>query len=314
MEAYFGELDRAIADLVREAGPETTTILLSDHGMGPIHNREVLTLSLMERLGIGSQVNRSGIGRLRWLLEGKLGLTPGQLRKWTKRVLPEDWTAKLDARVRDAQLTAGAEGPAYVTALHANVGGIYINRDDYPDVQSLRDFREALVAKLQALVDPENGAPLVKTIHRREELYHGDAVDECPDVIFTLHESYGFADGLGTGGRLVQPRRRRLGQQGIHRPEGILIINGPGVRQASDSPQQLLDVTATLLYLLDIPIPEKMDSRPILAPFPDLAHTRPPVYEEKYVPQQATSGTSQPASAADQEAILARLRGLGYIE
>lgn len=85
---YFEELDEALTRLVQSAGPETTVVILSDHGFGPVSERTVHRLSLMEALGLGQAGAQSGVMRVRSFLEGRLGLTPTQLRRLAKRLLP----------------------------------------------------------------------------------------------------------------------------------------------------------------------------------------------------------------------------------
>lgn len=311
---YFRELDQAIAALVAEAGPDATLMMLSDHGFGPIHEREVYTLSAMEALGVGGQIGRSPVMRLRRFLESTLGLTPSQMRNWAKRLLPGRLAARIDARVRDAQLSAGAQGPAYLVAMHSYIGGIYINRERYPDDPSLHAFRRELIKGMQALRDPERDVDLVEQIHVREELYHGESIAECPDVVFYLRRGYGLADGVGPRGRLVGPRRRHLSQQGVHRDDGIFLLHGPMVAAQQGERASLLDVTATILYLLDVAIPEGRDSQPILAALPALVAQRPPRYTAEDGGADWGDGEMAAPSEADQKALLSRLRGLGYIE
>lgn len=313
LERYFVRLDQAIESLVSTAGPGTRVLILSDHGFGPIHDRTVYTLSLMEALGLAGTLRKSPIVRFRKLMEGSLGLTPGQLRRWAKRLLPGPLAAKLDMRFRDAQLSAGARGPAFVAAMHSYIGGIYINREAVGE-DEIPAWRQRLATALRQLSDPETSAQVVDKVYMREELYSGASIDDCPDVVFYLIPGYGLSDGVGPGGRLAGPRRRHLKQQGVHRDDGILILSGPGTRNASGDQQQLIDVTATLLYMLDMPIPASMESRVITDAFdPRLTERKPPVYDRELAEQAETTAAPE-LSPEDQEQLLARLRGLGYVE
>ena len=315
LERYFVKLDQAIESLVTKAGPEARVLILSDHGFGPIHDRTVYTLSLMEALGLAGSLSKSPIVRFRKLIEGSLGLTPGQLRRWAKRLLPARWAAKLDMRFRDAQLSAGARGPVFVTPMHSYIGGVYINREIIGE-QEAPDWRRRLAMAIEQLSDPETGARIVDKVYMREELYSGESIEDCPDVVFYLIPGYGLADGVGPNGHLIGPRRRHLKQQGVHRDEGILLLSGPGVRSERGPQQQLIDVTATLLYMLKVPIPATMESHVITDAFePTLVEQHAPVYGQtpSGEAKKAASAT-QELSPEDQEQLMARLRGLGYIE
>jgi len=311
---YFSELDQSLEQLVEAAGPQANVMVLSDHGFGPIHDRSVYTLSLMQALDLGETVNRSLLGRFRRVAEGRLGLTPGQMRRWAQRVLPRQWAARIDARFRNAQLAAGARGQAYVVAMHAYIGGIYINHAQFPEAGGLESFRRRLMGALEGLADPQTGQPLIERVHRREELYWGERMDECTDLIFYVKPGYGLADGVGPQGQLVSPRRRHLKQQGVHREEGILILRVPEIRAGQGQPQRLLDITATLLHLLDLPIPAQMDSQPILEALrPEALERRAPRQTNESLAADQPEGPVA-LSPKDQEQLMSRLRGLGYVD
>jgi hypothetical protein len=117
---------------------------------------------------------------------------------------------------------------------------------------------------------------------------------------------------------LVSPRRSEPHKQGTHRDEGILLICGPRVEAHKASQQQLIDVTSTILYLLDVPIPLAMDSRPILEAFQRQAVTqRAPRYSDSAADRRLSYDSElskEGISDEDAEEVLKRLRGLGYIE
>jgi len=316
LESYFRELDRTIADLVHLAGTDTATIVLSDHGFGPVPDHMVHALSMMQALGVAGRWTKSPIVRFRKFAEGYLGLTPSQIRRWARAIMPEEWAARLDARLRNAQLSAGAASLAYSVTLHTYVGGIYINRERFSDETAYADFRQRLVSGLKNLQDPSSRTPLMQEVYLREELYSGSALAECPDIVFYLTSGYQLSGGIGPKGKLVSSRRRDPNEQGIHQDEGILILRGPGVKAERASLEKLQDVTATILYLLDEPIPSAMDSRPILRALePDFVRQRPPRYTDTPLDGLPPDGGAGPGmSQEDQEELVERLRGLGYIE
>jgi predicted AlkP superfamily phosphohydrolase/phosphomutase len=320
LDGYFRALDRALARLIEAAGPETLTIILSDHGFGPVSTRTVHRLSMMRTLGLAGGSQQAGIVRLRNLLEGRLGLTPDRLRRLFKPVLPRNWISRVEARARRAQLAAGAGERAYSVTLHEYVGGIYINRERAgTEADAYETFRRDILSQLQALVDPDTGQAIVSRVYAREELYTGPAAAECPDVVFYLAPGYGLSGGVGPGGGVVSPRRGDLNKQGTHRDNGLLAIGGPGIMAAAGARERLLDVTATILYALDLPIPVTIDSRPIVTAFDrQLVANQPPRYNEGGAPAKedaaAVPGVEPWLSQEDEEQLLDRLRALGYVE
>jgi hypothetical protein len=79
-----------------------------------------------------------------------------------------------------------------------------------------------------------------------------------------------------------------------------------GLRLEAD----LLDLTPTLLWLLDQPVPTNMDGRVLSDCF---VHERPVRYVEP-VPSAALNEEEAALSESDEAAIMRSLRNLGYIE
>lgn len=78
-----------------------------------------------------------------------------------------------------------------------------------------------------------------------------------------------------------------------------------------------MDVTSTILYSLDVPIPITMDSRPILGAFDEqFVAKHPPRYVDAALESRIPDMPELESriSEEDAEQLLARLRGLGYIE
>lgn len=326
LERYFRDLDHALAQLVAAAGSDTTVIILSDHGFGPVSERTVHRISMMKKLGLTKYGAKSCVVRLRYAVEGYLGLTPDRVRKLAKSVLPGKWASKMESGVRQSQLAAGAYAPAYSVTLHEHVGGIYINRHrgagDHSATSMSDDayeaFRQEIVSSLKKLVDPETEVSLIPNVYTREELYSGMALEDCPDIVFYVAPGYGLSGGVGPAGAMVSPRRGEPHKQGTHRDEGILLICGPSVEAQHAAEHRLIDVTSTILYLLDVPIPPAMDSRPILEAFERQAVAqRPPRYADSTLVSRFSSEPElgeEGMSEEDAQEVLKRLRGLGYIE
>jgi predicted AlkP superfamily phosphohydrolase/phosphomutase len=320
LDRYFQELDRAVAELTALADEHTTVLIVSDHGFGPISDKTVHRLSMMSALGVLEATQKSAIVRLRQFVEGTLGLKPDRARKIARTLLPQRWAGKLEARARDAQLKAGAQELAYSVTLHEYVGGMYLNHERLAG--RLEAFRAQTIDALEDLRDPDDGTPLIAKVFRRDELYSGPLVQECPDLIFYLTPGYGLSGGVGQGGRMVTPRVKSALQQGTHRDKGILYVHGPEIvpaRSGRSPARQLCDVTATALYLLGLGIPKEMDGAVIEeAISPALLEALPirrvdtDLARSGEWPQQA--GAGEVMDEADQAELASRLRALGYIE
>ena len=133
-------------------------------------------------------------------------------------------------------------------------------------------LRAEMIARLLEWRHPETGLPVMARAWPREELYHGTAVEDAPDIILEPALDRGYAYTVLPGGRAGEPLRQlspaeRLGAKGgsmngSHRPEGVLIVAGPGVRPGTRIEQaRIVDVAPSLLHLLGVALPATMDGR-----------------------------------------------------
>jgi hypothetical protein len=92
-----------------------------------------------------------------------------------------------------------------------------------------------------------------------------------------------------------------------HRPEGMFVFHGPGVRQGMELEADLLDLTPTCMWLLEQPVPTNMDGRVLEEIF---TFERPLTYVDPEEIVEDERGLSE----SDEAAIMQSLKNLGYIE
>jgi len=130
---------------------------------------------------------------------------------------------------------------------------------------------------------------------------------------------------LHDGGRTVEMgevRFRVPGNSGSHRPEGILLLHGPGIRPGPlERPANLYDIAPTVLYLLGLPQDGRMvAAAPAVggvltdAVDPDLLKRRPirRVAEYPGTDRRSVRRVAEPLDPAHERAM-EKLRALGYI-
>ncbi|RMF27502.1 MAG: hypothetical protein D6759_17575 [Chloroflexi bacterium] len=113
---------------------------------------------------------------------------------------------------------------------------------------------------------------------------------------------------------LVQPEYD-LKVSGVHHPDGILVLKGPGVRRRTEplSEATVLDVVPTLLALLDFPVARDMDGQ-VLTEAIDPAYLQAhplrtiETYDEGLTQAEAVEEEEVPQEVMD------RLRALGYVD
>jgi len=291
---YFRQLDELLAEIVQLAGPEATVVMASDHGFGS-QVRTFFVNAWLEQRGYLAWADGRGP---RASDTEVLGM--GQL---ARHVYLLDWE-----RTR-----------AYAPMPSGN--GIHIVRARMSDAE-YELFRNQLIEELLALKDPLSGEPVVSRVWKREEAFAGPYLELAPDLTLELQDG-GLVSILASD-TAVSPRPE---PSGTHRPEGIFVAHGPGIRQGVQLPAlSILDVAPLVLYSLGVPVPEDLEGRvPTEALEPAALRARPALSEaggpvetaSKSQTSSAKPTQTQPGLVLDEETeaeIMRRLRALGYVE
>jgi predicted AlkP superfamily phosphohydrolase/phosphomutase len=127
-------------------------------------------------------------------------------------------------------------------------------------------LQDEIAAKLVTLEDPETGERVMRDVYRRDDMYKGDYLVSAPDLQVGFNDGYrvGWQDTLGGIQRTVieNNNRKWSGDHCATATEisgGIFFCN----KKINGSPH-IMDISPTVLRLLGVPIPEKLDGKPIL--------------------------------------------------
>jgi predicted AlkP superfamily phosphohydrolase/phosphomutase len=196
--------------------------------------------------------------------------------------------------------------------------GIFIVRSTgdgrgVPDAE-YHALRERLVQELLAEKDPATGEAVVRRIYTREEAFPGPFSALAPDLTLSL------ADG---GLVSILPSEHVLSARptvaGSHRPEGVFLAKGPGVRRGANLGElSILDVAPTLLYGLGLPVPAELEGRVPTELFEAEALRERPIRTGAAggasEVREAPAAYAQTFGADEEEAVMKRLQELGYVE
>ena len=331
---FWTKLDDGIAQVEAELPPDTTLLLISDHGFGPVDWYVNFNVWLLGRGDIALQ-DSFYVKQKRWFYDR--GATP----EWFYNLMVKFKLA--DQRV--SRFRGKQTGPierlaesAFLSKRHidwsktkayaqGNFGQIFVNQKSRQpqgcvEPADVRPLLDDLKAGLLAIPHPETGEPLVDKVLERDDLYHGPHAHLAPDLTVVLKDWRYRTIGLHdfTTNKLISPS---FGPTGDHRMEGVLIASGRGVKTGS-SPRAgatLLDVAPTILELLGVPIPHDMDGRPMSELFdPNLVPPSTPGDPQMVPPEPTPSDppADEPTDDAgyteeEDAAIQQRLADLGYL-
>lgn len=320
---YYRFIDGYLASVLAGLDDDTTLVIMSDHGFGPfrgfihvnnwllekgwLHLKDDPHTRLKSRLfragvtpmNVYDLLMRAGFGALK--REVVRGQGQGLMRALFLSFSDVDW-----ARTQAYSL--------------GNVGQIRLNvagRDPQGCVSpgiAYERLRDAIIAELAELADPDTGETVVESIHRREETYHGDALDGAADILFIPRrlEYFGFGEYEFGGNRVIEPVRH--GISGTHRMDGVMMAYGrdirPGLRVDG---ARIIDLAPTILHLMGEPIPDHMDGRVLQEIMEPERRSEPRTYGAAWQAPSANGNGDDTFSAEDEEVITRRLRDLGYL-
>jgi hypothetical protein len=113
---------------------------------------------------------------------------------------------------------------------------------------------------------------------------------------------------------LLKPRKETAG---AHRPNGVFVAAGKGIRRGLAMPSlSILDIAPLLFYTLGLPVPEDLEGHVPAALFePEHLHAHPIMFDAPVSTPSASAAPQFPAVDPLMEAeVMGQLRALGYME
>jgi predicted AlkP superfamily phosphohydrolase/phosphomutase len=316
----YRALDAAVGELVARAGEDAEVTLVSDHGSGGAGDKvlylnralaEAGLLAFRERRALAPLVGRAKDVALTHL--------PAPVRQALFSVAGRALPGWVESRARFAAIDwtrtrAFSDELNYFPSVSFNLRGR--EPGGTVDARERSRLRREVEDALLALRDPWTGAPVVKTVWAREELYGGPFVERAPDLLLELHLDRGYSYNLmpsggappGTGPWRRLAPSEHLGRKGrslpgSHRAKGLFVAAGPSVRPVGEVHARMADATATLLARLGVAPAPEMGGRVLREAVRRRADAR------------ALPEVEAPARRrGDRTRVEARLRALGYIE
>ncbi len=231
---HYRRLDDIVGRVAGAADPETLVIVLSDHGF----------TSFRRGVHLNGWLHQQGLLTLKG--DARPGIETGEFFR------DVDWSRT----------------KAYALGL----GGIYLNRAGREGQGIVTDgAAESVTAAIQnglaGLPDPASGLPAIRSVMLKEDLYHGPATGEAPDLLALFQRGYRASwttalGGIGSG--VFEDNTKRWSGDHIVHPAlvpGILFMSRP----FRTGQPRMLDLAPTILAALGLPAGPDMEGVSLLA-------------------------------------------------
>jgi predicted AlkP superfamily phosphohydrolase/phosphomutase len=326
----YQRADTAVGALLDRLDDETTVIVMSDHGFGPLHGVVNLNM-LLWQAGL-LHFKRTPMAQLR-AFTFRHGLTPALAYHWLARLNLQNVVSRVSKSTRNAVFNKflsfeDVDWKRTIAYSLGHMGQIYLNikgREAPPTrsgtverngrIGPALDYERAcerVIEALQTLKTPD-GRPMLDQAIRQSVLSPGSHLDEGPDLHVVL-DGYRYISCplFATDGNVISQQIR--GDSGSHRMHGVLIACGPHIAKgAAVSKAHIVDLAPTVLHVLGCPIPDDMDGR-VLTEILDASREHSPNPRHPAEPAYPVPEQERHVLSDDEEAELqARLKGFGYL-
>ena len=286
---------------------DPNVVLMSDHG-----SNEIETV-----FNINTWLEREGYLRVDSTVAGvlqRLGITTDFLSELTTRLGVKEavkrFTPKrLINQLPDSsgELSHGAKGENVdwerTEVLASGQGPVYITVDETSS--RYEELRSELIRKLRNLTD-HDGNPIADEVHRGEEVYSGEYLDEAPDLVIDQAKSVHIPGGVGQESVFMDPEQG--GWRAENKRHGLFAAVGPDFGDGQVEGLSILDLAPTLLHLHGGTVPSSLDGsvrRDVFAEGSEVRSREPEVHEE--------SATGVIDSDSAEQELQSRLEDLGYM-
>ena len=299
LETCFAAIDRVVGLLGDWVGDDGAAIVCSDHGF----TAWLVTVRVNALLEEWGYLRTSRTARLMQTSVARAAVP------LAKRVLPR----KVARRAKGQTMKAIDWSQTRAFASNIPQQGVHLNlkgREPFGivDPSEAESLKQELIARFKELRGPD-GKPVADAVYAREEVLSGPELERAPDIFPVLRDhTFELDDEVFHKQPFTDvtdlPR-------GVHHPDGIVVVAGPGVQVGKKIEGTVLDVTPTLLYQAGLAVTTGLDGEVLKEAFePNHFDSNPITWTDP--PTHSGDGES-PYSAEEEQQIEDALRGLGYL-
>ncbi len=240
IESVYRRADTFVGEVMDRVDPGTPILVVSDHGFHSWRKAVNLNTWLVQNGYMTLQGERPADKKLDDLFGG------GTF--WEN----VDWT-----RTR---------------AYAMGIGQIYFNlrgresRGIVSPGAEARQLADEMSGKLLMMKDPDDGAPIIRSVYKRDDIYSGEFLNNASELQVGMHEGYRVSWQTTLGGApegLVYPNMKKWsadhGGYDYATTAGVLIAN----RRLTTTTPTIMDLAPTVLKYFGVQVPAEIDGKAI---------------------------------------------------
>lgn len=319
VKRVYEKVDEQIGRLRERFDDDTTLILMSDHGFCPIYERIYVNRILEKYDYYQPPVSSDDESSSTVFTQTVDTLKSSQVLRNTVRKLGtvpifdraiENVISQYREDTDTKRLRADWSNTLAVNAYEH--GGIYLNTEDRPEgVVPEEDADELIDDIIEDLESDPYLGDRVANVHRRENLFTGENVEELPEVVVEFENGFlgssGYDDCVSKDANELRDNGQVIG---FHTLEGFFIADGPDVASGEKDTSSILDIAATVHHLFGAPVPRNYDGEFIQEVFdPD---SEPRSRSVEYTSSDRVS-RDETLDEDDREAVEEQLQDMGYL-
>ncbi|WP_436926241.1 alkaline phosphatase family protein [Halosimplex amylolyticum] len=237
---------------------DTNVVLMSDHGSTEIETVFHINTWLQDHdyLEVNTAVARS-LGRLGVhrdtvaSLASRLGVRRALARFAPQQII--DYIPTNQGAIKRESKTNHIDW-AETAALASGQGPVYLTKDrSDPDYERVR---AELMEQLASVTD-DASKPVARRVLRGEDVYHGEYIDDAPDIVVEQREGVHITGSIGRENVFTTPADEPWDAE--NKRDGLFVACGPSFTEGTIENISILDLAPTLLHLHGCAVPADMD-------------------------------------------------------
>ena len=240
IESVYRRADGFVGEVMRRVEPGTPILVVSDHGFHSWRKAVNLNTWLVQNGYMTLQGQRPADKKLNDLFGG------GTF--WEN----VDWS-----RTRAYAMGIGQ--------IYFNLRGREARGIVSPGAEATR-LAEELSKRLLTITDPDDGAPIIRSVYKRDDIYSGEYLGNASELQVGMHDGYRVSWQTTLGGSpegLVYPNMKKWsadhGGYDHATTAGVLIVN----RRLTTQSPGIMDLAPTVLKYFGVAVPGDIDGKAI---------------------------------------------------